>query len=188
MNSGSDRTKNTDTGGQSSGRSGVSSAASVIQEKWCIRYRCDTNISGLPALDRPRVARHAEILSRRDRSLSPRPFYQGWQASKRNENSFGKRLLAFLAVLQFFLLSLSLPSLFLFVSFFLLVSFFPSLLPRFSLVHDGISITRDDVRSDLYRDSSPRWNLAQNARFRRKFTLVGSRSFIKVFVARQYQK
>lgn len=87
-----------------------------------------------------------------------------------------------------FSFSLSLPFLFLFVSFFLLVSFFPSLLPRFSLVHDGISITRDDVRSDLYRDSSPRWNLAQNARFRRKFTLVGSRSFIKVFVARQYQK
>lgn len=107
MNSGSDRTKNTDTGGQSSGRSGVSSAASVTQEKWCIRYRCDTNISGLPALDRPRVGQHAEILSRRDRSLSPRPFYQGWQASKRNENSFGKRLRAFLAVLQFFLLSLS---------------------------------------------------------------------------------
>lgn len=122
MNSGSDRTKNTDTGGQSSGRSRVSSAASVTQEKWCIRYRCDTNISGLPALDRPRVAQHAEILSRRDRSLSPRPFYQGWQASKRNENSFGNRLRAFLAVLQFFFLSL--PSLFLFVSFFLLGSFF----------------------------------------------------------------
>lgn len=39
-------------------------------------------------------------------------------------------------------------------------------------VHDGISITQTDVRSDLYRDSSPGWNLAQIARFHKNHSLT----------------
>lgn len=53
------------------------------------------------------------------------------------------------------------------------------LLPIFSVhfiqsffVHDGISITQTDVRSDLYRDSSPGWNLAQIAWFHKNHSLM----------------